>query len=65
MEEVNSDLVLKVSDNGKGIKEISISDPKSLGILGMLERAFVFGGQIEFTGEEGKGTTVTVRIPRE
>jgi signal transduction histidine kinase len=65
MEEVDSDLVLKVSDNGKGIKEISISDPKSLGILGMFERAFVFGGQIEITGEEGKGTTVTVRIPRE
>jgi PAS domain S-box-containing protein len=64
MEELDGDLVLKVSDNGEGIKEINISDTKSLGILGMLERAAVFGGQVEITGEEGKGTTVTVRIPR-
>lgn len=64
MEEVDGDLVLKVSDNGKGIKEINIFDTKSLGILGMFERASVFGGQIEITGKEGKGTTLTVRIPR-
>ena len=63
MGEVEGDLVLKVSDNGVGIPEVSISDTKSLGILGMLERAVVFGGQIEITGEEGKGTVVTVRIP--
>jgi PAS domain S-box-containing protein len=65
MEKVDDELVLKVSDNGKGIKEVNISDTKSLGILGMLERAAVFGGQIEISGEEGKGTKVTVRIPHE
>jgi signal transduction histidine kinase len=65
MKQIDGDLVLKVSDNGEGIKGINISDTKSLGILGMHERAVVFGGHIEITGEEGKGTTVTVRIPRE
>jgi signal transduction histidine kinase len=65
MEEHNNDLVLKVSDNGIGIKESDISDTRSLGILGMRERAVVFGGRVEIIGAEGKGTMVTIRIPRE
>ncbi len=63
--EHGTDLVLKVSDNGRGIKESDIADPKSLGLLGMRERAVVFGGRVEITGAEGRGTTVTVSIPRE
>ena len=32
-------------------------------MLGMRERAQVFGGQLEIHGKRGEGTTVRVRIP--
>ena len=63
MEEDRGNLILKVSDNGKGIKESDVTEMKSLGLLGMRERALVFGGKVDITGVEGKGTFVTVRIP--
>jgi PAS domain S-box-containing protein len=56
-------LVLIVEDNGRGIKEREISDPKSLGLLGMRERALIFGGEVTISGAPGKGTTVMLRIP--
>jgi len=56
-------LILKVTDNGKGITEENISDPKSLGLLGMRERALFLGGTVNFSGEPWKGTTVSVEIP--
>lgn len=55
--------ILEVSDNGRGITESEISDRRSLGLLGMRERAVLFGGKIEFTGAPGRGTTVVVTIP--
>ena len=56
-------LILKVADDGKGITEEKISDPKSLGLLGMRERALFLGGTVNFSGEPWKGTTVSVYIP--
>ena len=56
-------LILRVKDNGKGIAENEISDAKSLGVLGMRERALLLGGEVHITGADGKGTTVTVRVP--
>ena len=63
LNEEAASLVLIVEDNGRGITEREISDPKSLGLLGMRERALVFGGEVEISGAPGKGTTVTLRIP--
>jgi PAS domain S-box-containing protein len=65
MEKRDGDLVLKVCDDGRGIRESDISDTRSLGLLGMRERAVVFGGVVEIEGGSGRGTTVTVSIPRE
>ena len=56
-------LVLEVEDNGKGIDESAMLSPKSLGILGMRERALPFGGDIEITGVRDRGTRVKVSIP--
>jgi signal transduction histidine kinase len=58
-----NELVLEVSDNGKGIEEEQVSSSGSLGILGMRERTLVLGGTFSITGQGGKGTTATVRIP--
>jgi len=63
MEQPDGELILRVSDNGQGIKESEMAGTKSLGLLGMRERALIFGGQIEITGAEGRGTTVTVSLP--
>jgi signal transduction histidine kinase len=58
-----SKLALEVHDDGLGIDLARLADGGSLGILGMRERAMVLGGDLTITGEPGKGTTVTVRIP--
>jgi PAS domain S-box-containing protein len=58
------ELVLIVRDNGKGITESQVSHPRSLGLMGMRERAHSWGGEVAFQGIAGQGTTVTVRIPR-
>ena len=55
--------ILEVSDNGRGITENEIAARRSLGLLGMRERAVLFGGKIKFTGAPGRGTTVVVTIP--
>jgi signal transduction histidine kinase len=56
-------LVLMIRDNGRGISEAQITSPKSIGLLGMRERASLLAGKVTFTGTPGHGTTVTVRIP--
>jgi signal transduction histidine kinase len=59
----NSHYVLKVMDNGRGIPEAELNNPKSLGLLGMRERAGAVKGDVIIQGNPKKGTTVTVRIP--
>lgn len=57
--------LLQVKDNGKGISETEISSPKSLGLLGMRERAILLGGDISISGVSQQGTMISVRIPLE
>lgn len=59
----NGYVTLVVADNGKGIREHEISDPNSLGLLGIRERAVLFGGQVEIVGSRERGTSLTVMIP--
>lgn len=54
-------LLLVVSDNGRGITTTGPS--KSLGILGMHERAWLLGGEVTIRSTPGVGTAVEVRIP--
>ena len=56
-------LLLSIEDDGRGIAPHEISNPRSVGILGMKERAAVFGGEVSIIGVPEKGTTVRVRIP--
>ena len=57
------DMVLKVTDNGKGIRKEDITNPQSFGIIGIQERVRYWGGRSIFKGTPGKGTTVTISIP--
>lgn len=56
-------VILTVADNGRGISRKQINDPKSFGIMGMKERALLWGGDVHMIGSRYKGTTVTVSIP--
>lgn len=56
--------VLEVRDNGRGIPPEKLSDPHSLGLLGMEERARALGGEVRIAPMPGGGTIVRLRIPR-
>jgi PAS domain S-box-containing protein len=58
------DVTLRVSDDGRGITAAEISDRKSIGLLGMRERAEIVGGTVTvgLTANDC-GTTVMVTIP--
>jgi signal transduction histidine kinase len=56
-------LVMKVRDNGRGISPEELASTRSLGLVGMRERAMLIGGEVALQGAPGKGTTVTLRVP--
>jgi signal transduction histidine kinase len=63
LSEQDGELLLAIRDNGRGAKSNELSNPSSMGILGMKERAYAFGGRVEITGEDGQGTSVMVKMP--
>lgn len=60
-----SDLVLEVDDDGVGMAQAELSASRSLGLLGMRERAALCGGTVAFEPNPPRGTRVTVRVPVE
>ncbi|MBI4499844.1 MAG: PAS domain S-box protein [Gemmatimonadetes bacterium] len=56
-------LLLSVHDDGRGLSEADRPGRRSLGILGMRERARALGGDVTVNGAPDQGTTVTARIP--
>ena len=56
-------LVLLIRDNGRGFDPADPSFSKSLGLLGMRERAAILGGQVNISSAPGKGTSVAAWIP--
>jgi signal transduction histidine kinase len=59
--EQNGDIVLVVTDDGKGFRESEVAG--SLGLLGMKERALACGGNVQVSSSPGRGTAVTVYLP--
>jgi len=53
------DLIAEVSDDGMGFGP---DVPPSVGLASMSERAALVGGELEIESEEGRGTTVRLRI---
>ncbi len=60
----NDRVSLLVRDDGKGIEPKYHLNGHSLGILGMRERARVWGGTVEFESAPQEGTTVTISISK-
>src|SRR5262249_7083548 len=56
LESHHDTLQLVVADNGVGIPDPKVLDRRSLGLLGMKERAALFGGEVTIQGHPEKGT---------
>jgi len=56
-------LVLTVHDNGVGFSEQAMQKEGSFGLLGIRERAYMLGGEMEVDNPPGGGGRVTVRLP--
>ncbi|HSH93374.1 MAG TPA: PAS domain-containing sensor histidine kinase, partial [Roseimicrobium sp.] len=63
LRESSKGFVMQVEDNGVGFSEAKSPKSNSFGILGMRERAWSVGGELEIGGRPGQGTTVILRIP--
>jgi two-component system, NarL family, sensor histidine kinase UhpB len=64
LKEESGRIIMDVKDNGRGIGPEEISDTRSLGLLGMKERAALMGGEFRIgLARGGQGTKVTVSIP--
>lgn len=59
----NNRIVLKVSDNGIGIKDKDLLSSSSFGIIGMNERVYHCKGTIHIESAENRGTCITVHVP--
>lgn len=55
--------VLTIKDDGRGMPREKADDPKSLGLLGIRERAELLGGSMTIDSRPGEGTAVVVTLP--
>src|SRR5262249_31935607 len=56
-------LIFQVHDNGKGFDPEEAKAKKSLGLIGMQERAHLLNGDVRIEGTPGSGTNMILRIP--
>jgi two-component system sensor histidine kinase UhpB len=59
----NGEFKMIIKDNGIGIPEDRFADPKSIGLIGMKERAFSTKGDLQIESVVNKGTKVILTIP--
>ncbi len=59
----NEWIYLAIHDNGKGFDTTAGNQRKTLGLLGMKERAVMMGGKLEIDSAPGKSTSVVIAVP--
>ncbi len=62
-------VVIDIEDDGKGfdVQEVAAStdETRGLGLLGMKERAALFGGSVGIQSGPGQGTRIHIEVPVE
>ncbi len=64
IEEDNKNYVVQLLDNGVGVDEEKINDLKSLGVIGMKERALQINSVLNISNRVEGGTKVSLIIPK-
>lgn len=59
----DGNVVVRIDDNGKGMSDAHSRKPRSFGLLGMRERAYVLGGDLTVSSPLGHGTRIEAVIP--
>ena len=62
--EFNHHYIFKIEDNGIGFDHSSDKNKRSLGLLGMKERAIMIGGILTIKSTLNKGTILNLQIPK-
>jgi len=60
---IDNVLTLEINDNGIGFDQNHKVKSDSYGMIGMKERVYLLGGELNIVGNQGKGTTVRVLMP--
>jgi PAS domain S-box-containing protein len=55
--------LMEVRDNGRGITDQEVNNPRTMGLLGMRERALALGGEVRVTRGRQNGTRLLVILP--
>jgi signal transduction histidine kinase len=63
LKKIEDNVHVEIKDNGRGITTKNRSSGRTLGLIGMRERALSIGATFEITGIKGKGTCVKLVIP--
>lgn len=60
---INSELLITIYDNGRGIREEDMEKAESLGLVGMRERVWALRGEITISADEAPGTRIDIVLP--
>jgi PAS domain S-box-containing protein len=63
MRQTEDQFTVKIQDNGRGITPAQLTNPSSIGVLGMQERAELIGAQLTISTKPGKGTAIVIVAP--
>ena len=63
IKKIDNYLVLTIKDNGLGFDLDAIKTKRSLGLVGMRERAHLAKGELFIESHENRGTKITLKIP--
>jgi PAS domain S-box-containing protein len=64
LSETEDQLLLTVTDNGRGLRPEDYAKPNSFGLLGIKERVISLQGQFSIGSETGIGTRLDIKIPK-
>jgi len=56
--------MMEVRDNGRGITDEQVNNPRTMGLLGMRERALALGGEVRIARGRRNGTRLLVILPQ-